>query len=292
MRGGPDPADAPARIGGVGCAVATPFDADLGVDLPVMVEHCHALLEEGCAMLAVLGTTGEANSLGLRERMALLEGLVRAGIPARRLLPGTGCCAAADTVEMTRHAAGLGVMGVVMLPPFYYPAPTEAGLIAAYARVVDGLGHAPPPIVFYHIPQVSGVPIPSAVIAALRSRYPGVFAGIKDSAGDLDRMLALVKAHPGLAVLAGADPLLLPLLRGGGAGCITAAANLGAADLAAIAADPDDARGGVEAAQARIVELRRHTNEGPQIATVKAMLAVRRGHAGWRRMRPPNEAIA
>ena len=88
--------------------------------------------------------------------------------------------------------------------------------------------------------------------------YPGTFTGIKDSSGDLGNMQALVKEFPGLAVLAGADPLMLPLLKDGGAGCITATSNLVASDLAFVFrhhADPTRAEE-VEAAQARIVAAR------------------------------------
>ena len=89
-------------------------------------------------------------------------------------------------------------------------------------------------VVLYHIPQFSAVPITLPVIERLRARYPSTFVGIKDSSGDLDHMTALVERFPGFSVLAGADPLMLPLLEGGGAGCITATSNLVARDLAFI----------------------------------------------------------
>jgi 4-hydroxy-tetrahydrodipicolinate synthase len=90
-------------------------------------------------------------------------------------------------------------------------------------------------------------------------------------------------------VLAGADPLMLPLLRKGGAGCITATSNLMARDLAFIYRHFADAgrAAEVEAAQARVVAERNRTAGPVQIAAIKALTASRTGKDGWRRMRPP-----
>ena len=79
-----------ALYGGVNAAVLTAMRADLSVDLDRMAAHCRWLLANGCNGLGVLGTTGEANSLGVSERIAVLEGLVKRGIPPARLLPGVG----------------------------------------------------------------------------------------------------------------------------------------------------------------------------------------------------------
>jgi 4-hydroxy-tetrahydrodipicolinate synthase len=99
----------------------------------------------------------------------------------------------------------------------------------------------------------------------------------------------MVERFPGFAVLAGADPLLLPLMRKGGAGCITATSNLVAADLAFVYrhhADPSKAAE-VDAAQARIVAKREQASRFAQMASLKALLAEETGHAGWTRLRPP-----
>lgn len=274
---------------GVYCAALTPLTADLAPDHARFVAHCRRLLDEGCDGIALLGTTGEANSFSVGERQDLLEAAVAGGIAPERLLPGTGVAALTETVALTRHALSLGVATVVMLPPFYYKGVSEDGLFAAYAEVVERVADARLRIVLYHIPQMSAVPLPFAVIARLREAFPGVFTGIKDSAGELAHMEALVERFPGLAVLAGADPLMLPLLRKGGAGCITATSNLVAADLAFVFrhfADPARAAQ-VEAAQARIVAARNRASRFAQMASLKVLLAARTGDEGWRRLRPP-----
>ncbi|MBB5695062.1 dihydrodipicolinate synthase family protein [Muricoccus pecuniae] len=274
---------------GVYSAALTPLDEKLNPDLPVFVEHAKRLIAQGCDGVALLGTTGEANSFSADERKAILEAAVESGIEARRLLPGTGVVAIPETVALTKHALSIGVNTIVMLPPFYYKAPSEEGVIAAYSEIVERIGSSDLRVVLYHIPQMSAVPITAPIIEALLKRYPGTFTGIKDSAGDFANMEMLVKTFPGFAVLAGADPLLLPLMRAGGAGCITATSNLVAADLAFIyrhANDPAMAAE-VDAAQARVVAKRGLASKFAQMASLKALLAKETGHQGWTRLRPP-----
>lgn len=274
---------------GVFSAACTPMRADLMPDHVAFVEHCRHLLANGCDGVAMLGTTGEANSFSGAERKALLESAVTGGIAPDKLLPGTGVTALTETVDLTRHALSMGVTTVVMLPPFYYKGIGDDGLFASYAAIVERVADPRLRVVLYHIPMFSAVPIPIPVIARLREAFPGVFVGLKDSSGDLANMKALVDAFPGFAVLAGADPLLLPLLQAGGAGCITAASNLVSADLAVIYrhhADPAQADA-VQAAHGRAVAMRNRVSQFAQLASIKALLAERTGNPDWATVRPP-----
>jgi 4-hydroxy-tetrahydrodipicolinate synthase len=280
-------------IAGVFCASVTPVTADLAPDHAAFVAHCRHLLEQGCDGIALLGTTGEANSFSGSERKALLEAVVASGIPAERLLPGTGVAAWTETVELTKHALSLGVTRVVMLPPFYYKGISDDGLFAVYAEIAERIGDSRLQVVLYHIPQFSAVPITFPVIERLRARYPTTFVGIKDSSGDFTNMTATVEHFRGFSVLAGADPLMLPLLRQGGAGCITATSNLIASDLAFIYRHhAEKARAAeVEAAQARVVAARTRVSQFAQIASIKALIARQTGHADWKNVRPPLLAL-
>ena len=280
-------------ITGVFCAAATPLDADLAPDAAMLVDHCRRLLAQGCDGIAMLGTTGEANSFSVGERQAMLEAVIEGGIAPDRLIPGTGVAAIPETIALTRHALSLGVTTVVMLPPYYYKGVSDDGLYRAYARIIEGVKDIRLRVILYHIPQMSGIALSHELIARLRAAFPRTVIGIKDSAGDLNNMLAMVEKFPGFSVLAGADPLLLPLLRQGGAGCITATANVIGKELATVFAHASDGAKAteVEAVQARIVAYRSLTTEYAQIPTVKAMVAVRSGEPGWRRVRPPLVAL-
>ncbi|MGF7150046.1 4-hydroxy-tetrahydrodipicolinate synthase [Sphingomonas zeicaulis] len=280
-------------VAGVYCAAFTAIDAHGGLDLGRTAGHARSLIEQGCDGVALLGTTGEANSLSQAERRAVLEAAIAAGVPANRLLPGTSACAIGEAVELTRHARACGVETVLLLPPFYYPDPTLAGLVDFYSRVIDATAADGLRVLLYHIPQMTGVPITAELIMALLDRYPGVIVGLKDSGGDLDRMIALVDAFPDFAVLAGADHLLGPLLRAGGAGCITATSNLIAPLLAEL--HGRIMRGeGVEATRAlerHIGDTRSLFQRWPQIAALKAAHALIQGDPAWANVRPPLQSL-
>lgn len=276
-------------VTGVYCASATPVLADLSPNLPAFAAHCRWLIQEGCDGVALLGTTGEANSFSGTERKTILEAALTAGLSPDQLLPGTGVANIPDTIDLTRHALAQGVARVVMLPPFYYKGVSDEGLYAAYARIIEGVADARLRVILYHIPQMSGIAISHDLIERLRTAFPQTIAGIKDSAGKLDNMQAMIARFADFSVLAGADPLLLPLMQAGGAGSITATSNLVARDLAMVfcgANDPSQAEA-VAKAQARIEAFRNLSNSYVQLPAIKAMIRYLTGDTGWSRMRPP-----
>jgi len=276
-------------ISGVFSAAATPINADLAPDHGLLARHCQRLLDEGCHGVALLGTTGEANSFSLTERKAMLESVVKAGVAADKLMPGTGVAAIPETIELTRHALSIGIDKVVMLPPFYYKGVSDDGLFDAYSRILEGVADDRLKVVLYHIPQVSGIALSVELVGRLIEAFPTTVVGIKESKGDFANMQALVQAYPGFAVFPGADPLMLPLMREGGAGCITATSNLIADSLRTVFdnhANPGE-EAKVEAAQARINAWRNLSNSYAQIPTIKAMVGLKHGEKAWQRLRPP-----
>ena len=98
------------NFSGVIAPVTTPFGEDGAPDADRFVAHAQWLMEDGCTGLAPFGTTSEANSLGLDERMELLEALVEGGLAPETLMPGTGTCSLTDTVILTRHAVDMGAV--------------------------------------------------------------------------------------------------------------------------------------------------------------------------------------
>ena len=224
--------------------------------------------------------------------MALLDHLVGNGVPAAVLMPGTGCAAFTDTVSLTAHACKLGVGGCLVLPPFYYKGVSDDGLFAAYAEVIERVGDPRLRVYLYHFPQMTAVPLSIPLIERLSARYPQTVVGMKDSSGDLANMLAAVRAVPGFAVFSGADELLLPLLDGGGAGCITACCNV-ASPLAqsVFTAWRNGDKANAVAVQQTLSEVRRIISAYPLSAALKGLLAVLSGQADWNRLRPPLVAL-
>jgi len=285
-----------ALYGGVNAAVLTPMRADLSVDLDRMAAHCRWLLANGCNGLAILGTTGEANSLGVSERIAVIEGLVERGIPGARLLPGVGTPALTDTVLLARRAAELGCRGVLILPPFFYKNPSEDGLFAWFSEVIQRTGTGTQ-VFLYHFPAQSAVPFTVDLVGRLLRAYPGTIKGIKDSSGDFANTRAYVDqfARDGFEVYCGDDGHLHQLLQIGGAGSISAASNVTSAVNAQVYAGWDQAAGA--AAQEVLSALRKAVTSAALIPGLKALMARHAGDDAWLNIRPPhlplsNEAAA
>ncbi len=272
-------------VSGIYAAVSTPFDAADEVVLDRYVAHCNWLLRNGCDGLGILGSTGEANSLTMSERKRLIDAVVNGGIDPARLMPGTGCCALADTIELTKHSVGAGADTVLMLPPFFYKNNSDDGLVEAFSRVIDGVGDSRLKVLLYHFPQMSGVPITQGVARRLVDRFPGVVVGMKDSSGDLDAMTAMMDAVPELAMFPGSERLLGDRLTRV-AGCITAGANVEAPLIRAVW----DQRGsdGVNPTDIDVmVEVNLLLREYGLFAPIKALLARNTGEPEWENLRPP-----
>jgi len=276
-----------ALYGGVNAAVLTPMRADLSVDLDRMAAHCRWLLANGCNGLAILGTTGEANSLGVSERIAVMEGLVERGIPGARLLPGVGTPALTDTVLLAHRAAELGCRGVLVLPPFFYKNPSEDGLFAWFSEVIQRAGTGTR-VFLYHFPAQSAVPFTVDLVGRLLRAYPGTIKGIKDSSGDFANTCAYVDqfARDGFEVYCGDDGHLHQLLQIGGAGSISAASNVTSAVNAQVYAGWDQAAGA--AAQEVLSALRKAVTSAALIPGLKALVARHAGDDAWLNIRPPH----
>ncbi len=275
---------------GVLSPVVTPFTSDLRPDAVRLARHCRWLLASDVG-LAVFGTNSEGNSLTVAEKLALLDALAEAGIPAARMMPGTGTCALPDTVELTRRAVACGCGGVLMLPPFYYKDVSDDGLFASYAEVIERVGDARLRVYLYHIPQVSRVPIGLALIERLLQRYPGTVAGIKDSSGDWNNTRAMLERFQprGFDVFSGSETFLLATLRAGGAGCISATANVNPAAIARLNREwqePD-----ADARQAALDGVRAAFQKFPMIPALKAAIAHFSVDDAWPAVRPPLIAL-
>ena len=276
-----------ALYGGVNAAVLTAMRADLSIDLDLMAAHCRWLLANGCNGLGILGTTGEANSLGVSERMAMMEGLAERGLPTHRMLPGVGVPALTDTVLMARRAAELGCRGVLVLPPFFYKNPSEDGLFAYYSEVIQRVGGAIK-LYFYHFPAQSAVPLTVSLIGRVLRAYPGAMKGIKDSTGDWANTKSYIDnfAAEGFEVYCGDDGHLHQVLQAGGAGSISAASNVSVAMNALVYANWNSPAG--TEAQATLTAMRAAVTSAPLIPGLKALVARHTGQAAWENIRPPH----
>ena len=211
--------------------VVTPFKPDYSPDTERFVKQCQWLISQNVGL--AFGTNSEANSLSVNERLALLEALLAAGVDPARMMPGTGCCALSDSVKLTEHAVKAGCAGVLMLPPFYYKGVSDEGLYRNYSEIIERVGDDRLRIYLYHIPPVSQVAITPTLVERLLKKYPDTVAGMKDSSGDWNNTKAVLDnfAKSGFDVFAGSESFLLANMQNGGAGCISATANVNPAAI-------------------------------------------------------------
>lgn len=276
------------RLRGVLAPVVTPFTRELAPDTQRFVRHCKWLLAHGCSGLAVFGTNSEANSLSAEERMMLLEELVQAGVPAEKLMPGTGCSALTDSVRLTAHAVKLGCAGALMLPPFYYKGVPDEGLFRNFSEVIERVADERLQVYLYHIPPVAQVPISLGLIERLLKRYPKIVAGIKDSSGDWSNTQAVLDAFAsqGFEVFAGSEVFLLRNMRAGGVGCITAGANVNPHGIDRVYRGWKTPE--AEALQAAIDAVRKILqSQVSMIPALKAAIAHYAADPDWMTVRPP-----
>ncbi|WP_427912969.1 dihydrodipicolinate synthase family protein [Ramlibacter sp. MMS24-I3-19] len=255
-------------------------------DADRFVRHCRWLLEQDVG-LAVFGTNSEAASLAMKEKRSLLDALLDAGLPANRMMPGTGACALPEAIELTRHAVQAGCGGVLMLPPFYYKGVSDEGVYRAFATVIDAVADERLRVYLYHIPPVSQVPISLPVIDRLLKAYPGVVAGVKDSSGDWKNTAAMIEQFTprGFDVFAGSETFLLANMRAGGAGCITATGNVNPGAMVDLYRTWREE--GADAKQAKLDATRAVFAKFPMIPAMKAAIAWKTGREDWTFVRPP-----
>lgn len=271
--------------GGVWAATLTPMNADLSVDLERLMTHVAWLYERGCDGVALLGTTGEANSLSLNERRALIEAAGKADFGAAKIMTGVGCCAAGDTLTLSRAAIDAGYPNLLMLPPFYYKGVSEEGIFRSYADIIEKLDDDRARIIIYDFPQMTGLEISASLLVRLRRTFPDTVIGIKDSSGNWDDMKEACDRLPGFSVYAGTEKFLLPVLRAGGAGCISATANVTSPAMASLLANWEDET--ADRLQKSVTKLRMTLQAYPAAPGLKALMARATGNQDWRNVRPP-----
>ncbi len=273
------------NFSGVIAPLITPFGDDGAPDFERFVSHGEWLMANGCTGLAPFGTTSEANSLGLEERMELLEELIDGGIDPTKLLPGTGMCSLTDAITLTQHAVEMECGGCLMLPPFYYKAPSEEGLFRYFSEVIEAVGDDRLKVYLYHIPPIAQVGFTLPLIGRLMKAYPDTVVGLKDSSGDWANTKSILDEYPTLEIFPGSEAFLLDGLRSGSSGTISASANVNPAALYKVYQNWQSAD--ADALQAKIGNVRKVFQSLNMIPFIKAIVAHYRGDPGWAKLRPP-----
>ncbi len=271
---------------GVWAPCLTPIHEDGSINFSELCTHINWLLSSGCHGVGLFGTTGEASSFSANERMIALEQVIESGVAPDQLMIGNGFPSITDTVTVTRHALQAGCNKVLMLPPFYFKDPSVEGLGRSYRDALDRANSPEIRVVLYHFPKMSTVPICHELIESLIESHGELIAGLKDSSGDWDSVEGYIRNFPQLSIFPGTDVLLLRSLKIGGAGTITATADInpdGIRRIYDLWADGNDAT----EAQSCADRIREIAFRYPLSAALKSVHAEFRGEPDWRRVRPP-----
>ena len=279
-----------AELSGIVCAAATPVDASYRIGVAPLARHCARVLDDGCGFVSVFGTTGEGASFASSEKVEAMSGLIESGIPADRQIPAIMTPVLSEAADMLAAAERLGCRAALILPPFYYSDPGDAGIVAFFDALLERADSREIDLLLYNIPRFSRIAYTPELITGLIERFSARIVGVKDSTGDLQSALTLVKAFPQLAIFTGDDRVMPALRVQGGAGLIGGMPNLFAADAVKVLAAPDAAETAAlrEAAAHRIEVV--DGNGG--LPVLKAMLARRYGDPDWTRTVPPLQPLS
>jgi 4-hydroxy-tetrahydrodipicolinate synthase len=276
-----------SAISGLWPALLHPLTAQDALDSSLAITHAKALLAAGSDGVTLFGTTGEGPAFSVAERMALLDALLAAGVRADQMVVTISAVALPDAIALGRHALARGVQRQMLMPPFYFKQPREAGIVQAVSTVVQGIGSDALRLVLYHFPAISTAGFSHAAIAELVRRHPQQIVGVKDSSGDLPHTLGLVAAFPALSVLVGAEPHIAPVMCAGGAGSICGLANLAPNLMQRIVSAPSAVSTSDQQLMTRLLAVHGVRPGLPFVPVYKTMLAEQSGDDNWLGVRAP-----
>jgi 4-hydroxy-tetrahydrodipicolinate synthase len=168
----------------------------------------------------ILGTNGEFPSMAFDERKIVAETAASAD-SGLRLILGVGSCALPEALALADLAASEGYDAILCPPPFYFRSAPTSGVAAFFRGLLD---HSALPVLLYHIPQVTGVPISEELLGLIGDHSN--LGGVKDSSGDREELLRFTGRFRSGCYLVGNDRLVTACGAAGGSGSITAAASV------------------------------------------------------------------
>ena len=275
-----------AGLSGLVVAAATPLQQGrFEVDHPSLVKHCQRLFKLGATCINLLGSTGEATSFSVAQRIGAMEAVAASGLPLHRFMVGTGASALADAAMLTRTAVDLGFVGALVLPPFYYKGITDDDQMYFFDTLVSQVDRGKLQIYLYHIPQYTGIAFSAALIHRLRSAFPDVFVGLKDSSGKIEGTEAFAREVPDFDIFP-ATEAALPMVKSGlFKGIISASLNVTSSFVAELLKGGD-----TDLTVAASIRLALSTV--PLVPAIRWALCDLTGEVGWQNNLPPLSPIS
>lgn len=203
-------------------AMVTPFNADGSINYEAGADFADWLLANGSDGLVVEGSTGEAATMDMDEKVKFMQTIVARVNGRAKIVAGAGTNCTASTIDLVKKMEACGVDGVLVVGP-YYNKPTQEGYYQHFAAVAKATKL---PIIVYNVPGRTGGNIAPETVARLAADFSNIVA-IKEAAGNVAQTAELYRVLPeDFSIYSGDDGLILPFLSVGACGLISVLANV------------------------------------------------------------------
>ena len=203
-------------------AMVTPFNADGSINYEAGADFADWLLADGSDGLVVEGSTGEAATMDMDEKIKFMQTIVARVNGRAKIVAGAGTNCTASTIDLVKKMEACGVDGVLVVGP-YYNKPTQEGYYQHFAAVAKATKL---PIIVYNVPGRTGGNIAPETVARLAADFSNIVA-IKEAAGNVAQTAELYRVLPeDFSIYSGDDGLILPFLSVGACGLISVLANV------------------------------------------------------------------
>lgn len=202
-------------------AMVTPFNEDGSVNYDAGCQLADWLLANGTDGLVIEGSTGEAATMTMDEKIKFMQTIVKYIGGRAPIVAGAGTNCTASTIELAQAMEKCGVDGLLVVGP-YYNKPTQEGYYQHFAAVAKSVKL---PIIVYNVPGRTGSNIAPATIARLAADFANIVA-VKEAAGNVAQTAELYRVLPErISIYSGDDGLILPFMAVGACGLISVLAN-------------------------------------------------------------------
>lgn len=203
-------------------AMVTPFNADGSINYEAGADFADWLLANGSDGLVVEGSTGEAATMDMDEKIKFMQTIVARVNGRAKIVAGAGTNCTASTIDLVKQMEACGVDGVLVVGP-YYNKPTQEGYYQHFAAVAKATKL---PIIVYNVPGRTGGNIAPETVARLAADFSNIVA-IKEAAGNVAQTAELYRVLPeNFSIYSGDDGLILPFMSVGACGLISVLANV------------------------------------------------------------------
>lgn len=259
---------------GIYAAALTPIDANFQCNADALADHCLELLSRGCKGVVLFGTTGEGCSFSIQEKKRVIEHVISKGLNPQKILIANGSACLQDTIELSKFALQHKCLASLIVPPSFFKHLSQEGILAFYREALRPFPQQP--VILYHIPQFSGVPLTLNIVKILCREFPNII-GLKESEGNMAFTKALLENIPTCQVFVGMERQIPEAVSYGASGAICGMANVWP-EVICKAYETGDA--------SEVEKLSEPLKALPFIPYFKRLLAAQKG-AHWQRVVPP-----